>query len=486
MSDKQAKLILTAENADYKKKLKEAETATEGLEKSIKKSSETAKETYVSFDKLGKYLGGMAVAIAGVSIRSFADFDLQMKKVKAISGATADEFDLLKNKARELGANTSFTAVQAGEAFESLARMGVTVKEQMKMTNGVLALAEGQMISLSKSAEIVNTTLITFQKQGINATNVVDMLTTASNNSNNSVETLAGALKAGGVVASEAGVSMNETIAVFMKMAEAGKKSEEAGTALRNILINMISPNTDAKNAFSSLGIEIFNSEGKMRNFFDIINEMKTGFKGLTQEQADNYAIAIAGRENYTAFKALMSETGTALEQYKAKLDEATGSAKKQIDEMQGLSKNWDIFESTVSETGLIIGGFLESDGNDILKWATDLVNLFNTEVIPSFQAFGEALGEGIFNIGIGTGNIKPDEYMNKVQLGQGYQRSLLGNLRQNEAYPGQAKDYYADFVSGKVTNEANLFWKQMMLEMEENNRLLQESNSIEKKKMKM
>ncbi|MDT2287341.1 phage tail tape measure protein [Paenibacillus larvae] len=86
--------------------------------KEMKDTKEKSKKTKESIEKMGKGATVAGAAMVGgfvAVVKQAADFEQQMSKVKAISGATGDDFQRLNETARHLGAVTKFTATQAGK-----------------------------------------------------------------------------------------------------------------------------------------------------------------------------------------------------------------------------------------------------------------------------------------------------------------------------------------------------------------------------------
>ena len=186
---------------------------------------------------------GTATALAGVATaaaKTGADFESQMSRVKAISGATGEEFEKLKAQAIELGAETSFSASQAAEGMENLAAAGFTTTETMEAMPGLLDLAAASGEDLASSSDIATSALRGFGMEASEAGHVADVLAENANRTNSSVAETGEAMKYVAPLARSAGLSFEETAAAIGIMANAGIQGSQAGTTLRSAISSIV------------------------------------------------------------------------------------------------------------------------------------------------------------------------------------------------------------------------------------------------------
>lgn len=184
-------------------------------------------------------LGAAATIAIADSIRVFADFETSMLRVKAISGATGEEFKSLSDLAKELGSTTAFTAREAAQAMGFLAQAGFDVGEVHQALPKVLSLAAAGQLDLAQAADITASVLRGFGLEASESGRVADVLAAAASKSNTSVEGMGEAFKFAGPVASAMGVSLEETAAALGVLSNAGLKGSLAGTGLRMVLVKM-------------------------------------------------------------------------------------------------------------------------------------------------------------------------------------------------------------------------------------------------------
>ena len=216
---------------------------------------------------------GTATALAGVATaaaKTGADFESQMSRVKAISGATGEEFEKLKAQAIELGAETSFSASQAAEGMENLAAAGFTTTETMEAMPGLLDLAAASGEDLASSSDIATSALRGFGMEASEAGHVADVLAENANRTNSSVAETGEAMKYVAPLARSAGLSFEETAAAIGIMANAGIQGSQAGTTLRGAISRLSKPTDDMQNAMDDLGISFYDADGKMLSLIHI------------------------------------------------------------------------------------------------------------------------------------------------------------------------------------------------------------------------
>ena len=237
------------------------------------------------------------IAIAD-SIRVFADFETSMLRVKAISGATAEEFKGLTDLAKELGSTTAFTAREAAQAMGFLAQAGFDVGEVHGALPKVLSLAAAGQLDLAEAADIAANVLRGFGLEANQTGRVADILAAASAKSNTSVREMGEAFSYVASTAAPMGLSIEETAAALGVLANTGQKGSRAGTGLTQVLVKMgeeIAASgglTDALETLDTEGIQaVVDTMAELdtragRAALALTGQMKT-LRGLTEEMHD-------------------------------------------------------------------------------------------------------------------------------------------------------------------------------------------------------
>lgn len=277
-----------------------------------------------------KAVAGVAAGLTGLSgaaIKIGSDFEEAMSRVKAISGATDEEFEKLNEQAKQLGADTSFSASQAAEGMENLAAAGFTVNEITDAMPGLLDLAAASGEGLASSSEIAASALRAFGLEASEAGHVADVLAANANMTNASVTDTGYAFKYVAPIAKSLGVSMEETAAAVGLLSNAGIKGEQAGTVLRGAMTRLVKPTDEAAAAMENLGVTFFDAEGQMKPLSTIIGDLSNATSGLSDEQKNAALSAIFGTEALSGMLALIDAGPAELERLTKAYQESDGAA---------------------------------------------------------------------------------------------------------------------------------------------------------------
>jgi len=216
---------------------------TRQLNKSLGKVQRNMKSMTSNFTKLGrsmtKSLTLPLALIGGASLKVAVDFEASMAKVKAVSGATAKEFDLLAASAKELGRTTVFTASEVAGLQLEFAKLGFTAVQINQVTEATLNLAQATGTDLAQAAEVAGATLGGFGLAASETGRVTDVMAAAFSSSALDIENFQESMKHVAPNAKAAGVSIEEASAMLAVLSKAGIKGGIAGTALRRILQEM-------------------------------------------------------------------------------------------------------------------------------------------------------------------------------------------------------------------------------------------------------
>ena len=207
-----------------------------GLNKAERAMQKSARAMQRTGKSLTKNLTAPIIAMGALSVKVFSSFQLEMAKVKAISGATADEFMRLEKNAQDLGASTIFSAKQVAALQVEFAKLGFTASEITKVTEATLALAQASGSDLSRAAEVAGSTLRAYGLDASETGRVTDVMAKSFSTSALDMEKFAESMKFVAPVAKSAGMSIEQTSAMLAVMANSGIKGSQAGTALRRII----------------------------------------------------------------------------------------------------------------------------------------------------------------------------------------------------------------------------------------------------------
>jgi hypothetical protein len=207
-----------------------------GLNKAERALDQAGRKMQATGKKLTMQLTAPIAGMGAIAVNTFQAFELQMSKVKAVSGATAEEFQALEEDAKRLGASTIFSASQVAELQTEFAKLGFTAKEITQVTEATLALAQATDSDLARAAGVAGATLRGFGLDANETTRVTDVMAKSFSSSALDMEKFADSMKYVAPIANAAGVSIEETTSLLAVLANAGISGSQAGTSLRRIL----------------------------------------------------------------------------------------------------------------------------------------------------------------------------------------------------------------------------------------------------------
>lgn len=279
---------------------------------------------------------GLGAAAAKTSI----EFEAQMSKVGAISGATAGEMDKLKESALSLGASTSKSASEVAKGQEGLAAMGFTVKDILGAMPGVISAAEASGADMAQTADVMASSLNIFGLKASEASRVADVLAQTANQSAADITDMQYALKYAGPPAAALGVSLEETSAAIGIMTNAGMQGEQAGTTLRGALLGLLDPSEKNSKLMNRMGIEITDASGNFVGISKLIKNMSTALKDQTETQKAATISSLVGKEAVSGMLSLMKAGPKEIDKMTKGLENAGGSsataAAKMKDNLKG------------------------------------------------------------------------------------------------------------------------------------------------------
>ena len=182
---------------------------------------------------------GVVTGLGTAAVKTAADFDSAMSKVAAVSGATGSDFDKLRDKAREMGAKTKFSATEAADAMNYMAMAGWKTEDMLSGIEGVMYLVAASGEDLATTSDIVTDALTAFGLTATDSGHFADVLAAAYSNANTNVSMMGETFKYCAPVAGALGFSVEDTAEAIGLMGNAGIKASQAGTSMRSIMTNL-------------------------------------------------------------------------------------------------------------------------------------------------------------------------------------------------------------------------------------------------------
>lgn len=377
------------------------------------------------------------------------DFDASMSQVAAVAGVTGDEFDALREKAREMGAATKFSASEAADAMNYMAMAGWKTEDMLGGIEGIMSLAAASGEDLATVSDIVTDALTAFGMSAEDSGHFADVLAAASASANTNVSMLGESFKYVAPVAGALEYNVEDVAVALGLMANSGIKAGTAGAALRTILSNMANPSEKMANAMRVLGVSLADDEGNMKSLMEVMQDFREGFKNtnipieeltssvealdeklesgeISQKKYDKeleelmtraygaegankamYASMLAGQRGMSALLAIVNASDADFDNLTKNIYNSNGAAKKMADVMQNnLAGKLQVLKSQLEELAISVGDILMPVLTKIVEAVQGFVDWLNSmdestkSIIVTIMAVVAAIGPLLIVIG--------------------------------------------------------------------------------------
>ena len=413
---------LSLNNGNFFTNMKSAISASNNL-KSTLNGTTTGMKTFGSqSSSTGNIITSLAskaaVAVgAFVSIRQAVNFgkdvvntgmqfEQGMANVSAISGATGAELTALSDKAKEMGATTKFSAIEAADAMGYMGMAGWNSSQMIDGIAGIMNLAAASGEELASVSDIVTDALTAFGLKASDSAQFADVLAVASSKSNTNVSLLGESFKNVAATAGAMGYSMQDTTTALGLMANAGIKGSDAGTSLRGVMTRLAKPTAEVKQAMTALGISAVNTDGSMKPLSTLIPELQTAFSSLTDSEKGQYATMIAGKNALSGFLSIVNSSPDDFYSLSDAINNSEGAAQSMADTMNDtVSGKLTLLKSQFEGVKIAIFDALgSSQFKGVLQSMSDGLGALTPSISGVTVAIGNGLFyaiQGIYNIGM-------------------------------------------------------------------------------------
>lgn len=362
--------------------------------KNVDNASRTTGDTTTSFaSKLGAVGGkaqqvggtltrGVTMPIAGIATaaaKTAMDFDAKMSQVQAISGATGGDLEKLRDKAKEMGAKTKFSASESADAFKYMAMAGWKTGDMLNGISGIMDLAAASGEDLGTTSDIVTDALTAFGLKAQDSGHFADVLAAASSNANTNVAMMGETFKYAAPMASTLGFSVEDTATVIGLMANSGIKASMAGTTLRKGFQQLSKDSGKSAQTLKKYGIEVKNSDGSMKSLREIVVQLRDKLGGLSDTEKAAALNSIFGTTAMAGWAAVVNSSDSDFQKLTGAIDDCDGKSKEMADTMMGNAQGGLIkMKSALEGCAIAIG---ENFGPWIAKaadWVTNLAEKFS------------------------------------------------------------------------------------------------------------
>lgn len=319
------------------------------------------------------------MALGGLAVKTTADFDSSMSKVAALSGATGEEFDTLRQKARDLGSSTKFSASEAADAFSYMALAGYSTEDMLASIDGVLNLAAASEMDLAQASDMVTDYISAFGLTTADASKMVDELAYAQANSNTTTQQLGEAFGNSAAQMHTAGQTMETTTALLEAMANQGLKGSEAGTALSAVVRDITQKMEDGKIMIGDTAVAVTDAEGNFRNLIDILADVETATDGMGSAEKSAALMTTFTARSVKGVSMALTEGTDNIKDYEAALGSSDGSAQKMAETMQdNLNGQLTMLKSELQELAISFGDILMPEIRKAVSWISKQVEAFS------------------------------------------------------------------------------------------------------------
>ncbi|MEU8371225.1 phage tail tape measure protein [Micromonospora tulbaghiae] len=353
---------LTAEVAGYMNGLKQAGTATRSLVGEMDKAARAGHLDQVADS--AAIAGAGLLGLAGAAIKFGMDFEKQMSAVGAATHASTADIERLRKAALEAGADTAYSATEAAQGIEELAKAGVSTAAILGGgLRGALDLAAAGGLDVAEAAETAASAMTQFNLEGRDVPHIADLLAAAAGKAQGSVHDMGYALSQAGLVAHQMGLTVEDTTGTLAAFASAGLLGSDSGTSLKSALLMLANPSEKAAELMKELGINVYDAQGQFVGITNLSGQLKTQLGGLTQEQRNSALATIFGADAIRAASVLYEQGADGIQQWIDKTNDAgyaaetarmrTDNLAGDIERLQGSLETLAIESSSSANGGL-------------------------------------------------------------------------------------------------------------------------------------
>lgn len=364
-----------------------------------------------SINRVGRGLtASFTLPLAGAgaaSLKTAADFEAAMSNVEAITGSTGKEMESLTELAKDLGAETAWSAIEVAEAMTYTGMAGWTAQDNINGLAGILDLASASGTALAETSDILTDAITAFGDSSADAGRYADVMTKACTSANTNVELLGESYKYVGALSGTMGYAFDQVTTALAVMANSGIKGSQAGTALKNAIANLAAPTDKMQTAMDKLGLSITNSDGTMKSFEDVIHMLQGAFRGLSEDEQAAYAKTIFGKEAMAGMLAVINTSAEEYDALAAAIDGSAGAAEKAAGtQLDNLSGQMTLLKSAAESFAITIGEKLTPHVSKFVEWVqrlTDRLNAMDSAQVDAmirFALMAAAIGPAVMMFG--------------------------------------------------------------------------------------
>ncbi len=411
MANRDVTVRLRAEIGNFEAAMKRAAAATkeaaftgQGAFDKLAQAQREHEQAWSTLSTTAMVAGGSMVAAVGSVVAKYASFDKAMSAVQASTHASGVEMDRLRELAMRAGADTAYSGEEAAAGINELAKAGVSTNDILRGgLTGALSLAAAGEIEVGDAAELAATAMTQFKLEGKDLGHVADLLAAGAGKAQGSVGDLGYALKQSGLVASQAGISIEETVGSLAAFASAGLVGSDAGTSFKVMLQKLQNPSKEAQQTLDELGVSMYDSQGNFVGMVELADQLRAGMEDLTPAQRDAAMATIFGSDAVRAANVLYAQGGAGIQDWISKVNDAGYAAETAAALQDNLAGDLEKLGGAFDTLALQSGGSLNDMFRDFVQGATDVLELIGQipgPVLTTTAAIVGLGGAGLLTVG--------------------------------------------------------------------------------------
>lgn len=388
MADRSISIALEAKVSGFVAGMRTAQKSAEDFGSRV---GQFAKQNAEDLDRVGKagmVMGTTLLAGVALAIKSYAEFDKQMSAVQASTHATAGDMDLLRQAAIEAGADTSFSATEAAQAIDEMAKAGVSTADILGGgLKGALSLAAAGSLEVGEAAEIAASAMTQFKLNGQDLPHIADLLAAGAGKAQGSVQDMGMALNQTGLIANQTGLSIEETTGGLAAFASAGLTGSDAGTSFKTMLQRLTPQSAEAREKMHELGISAYDAQGQFIGLSKFSENLKTSMQGLTPEARNAAMGVIFGSDAVRAANVLYEQGAAGIEKWTEKVNDAGYAAETAALKQNNLAGDFEKLTGSIDSVFLKSGSGVNEVLRNIVQGAEELVDAIGKIPAPLLSA---------------------------------------------------------------------------------------------------
>lgn len=359
---------------------KEVDQTTKESEKAAQSLAQLAQDNEKAWSGVQNSLalvGAAAGGVAALAVREFSTFDQAMSGVASTGEDAKNNIDDLRQAAMDMGADTAFSAVEAANGVEELTRAGVEATEILGGgLAGALDLAAAGEIGVAEAAGIASTAMTQFKLSGEEIPHLADLLAAGAGKAMGGVDDLGMALKQSGLVASQFGLSIEETVGGLSAFAAAGLLGSDAGTSLKSMLLALANPAGATAKKMAELGINAYDASGQFIGLEGLAGNLRVALADLTDAQRQQALAQIFGTDAIRAASILYEEGAEGIAQWTEAVDDAGYAAETAAELQNNLIGDLEKLGGSWSTLAIQMGEVADGPLRQVVQGLTSLLDV--------------------------------------------------------------------------------------------------------------